>query len=1465
MWLIPWIGICFLAFPFNAIESSRECSDLEVEGNISSCWDPEGQAISINSSRHGTICLITNKNILKSIVKCTTRGWSAIEKTKDKKQKFLSRKKRVIGLIVYAVICFFFDCRPRDNTPPSMKNVCPKDIYVTADKYQVDTQVSWLENDAWDKRDGRVSAHLMEGKPPGRHFSGETKVAYMARDSSGNTATCSFFVFVQVIRCPIIPHIPDGYYMCHPSDEMIYGTVCKFGCYDGHDLKGGIPKITCTKSGKWSGAIPRCQKLKCPRLPPVLPSSKPTYICSDDNNFRSKCMYSCPEGYDIASGMTRVRVCTEYRTWRGAEPKCKDIEPPKFKMCEGFVIGFTSRNSNQGQATWNEPVATDNHDKNVKVSKDKKIYPGQSLKVGLHSVTYRAWDIAGNEAIPCVVKILIKAITCPNIYPKPFQTVACPNGTGYGSMCNITCEEGTKMHGPDVVICERKDEDMFGHWTWGENQTYCEVIRKCTKTPDPPKNGALACDRWFGGQFCQMLCMEGYDVLPGTAFEEMVTCGDNGKWLPEKAFPLPDCSKSLAARSGIYMMAASCYFNGDCTSPETQQEIKETFIEKLNGSQYRDACSIAEHKCSIENVQVICGETRRRKRSVEMVIKFDIKFQFEKGSKEIIKRANHELILTLQNSQTKGELDIVANTTGILRVQNIQTERIQIDCPPRTIASLHTLSCVECTPGTFYDNETQTCPMCERGYYQDQSGQMSCEQCQNNTTTRSVYSKNITDCIEACRPGYWSIDGTPACSLCPVGSFSNTFGMTRCQKCAYSQSTEIEGATSESHCQDFDVWITDEKGIASIGFETMDSFNESIVSLWLQKDNETSIFSITLRNTNTTSIINIEINENISLSTLRTSNRKHYTSDNRWQFLLLSIRDNELEVYVDNEVIVKVNDSFQLWPSYLYEIKIEGKGKVSQLNMWSSRDVNHEDKLTAIMTTKRNCSLLSTGDIVSWKEFENVNLDFVFKQFPSDCDDWNSCISNPCLNGICQDKLDGFECHCQYGFFGDTCEWNIDDCDENACANNSTCQDGSANYTCLCKEGFKGDLCEIAMVDGGWGKWNEWTPCSVTCGNGTQRRHRYCNNPAPDNGGIECPGNSTEIRMCSMEECRVCGNLSATEHVNISCEFDSNNTNCTISCEEGYEFDHTAKPFYLCGEATYHFWDFKTSDNPEGKLPQCIERKENEGMSFTYSAAYADLFCDSSEKVIDSKNSILQKVKQQIDDLNCIQNATCALEKIDITNCQQRFKRDIQEQRTDDMTAGFDLKITCDPGASNSEECYNILSNAFQLLLYKTNSSLFSTMIHGLLYHIQPSSANVSTKVKCHIGEVSTNIYCVECSNGRYYKNDECLKCDYGEYQDETGQTSCKKCPSGSTTPGRESRSVDECSVLLQHSNNEHQYFLIGVLSGVSYLVLVTAIFLVFRKCLHRRKKMEIKLQDYPEERHAMVKLLSYKMFTEKS
>ena len=61
--------------------------------------------------------------------------------------------------------------------------------------------------------------------------------------------------------------------------------------------------------------------------------------------------------------------------------------------------------------------------------------------------------------------------------------------------------------------------------------------------------------------------------------------------------------------------------------------------------------------------------------------------------------------------------------------------------------------------------------------------------------------------------------------------------------------------------------------------------------------------------------------------------------------------------------------------------------------------------------------------------------------------------------------------------------------------------------------------------------------------------------------------------------------------------------------------------------------------------------------------------------------------------------------------------------------------------------------------------------------------------------ETFSNFVLVPCAPGRYYRNDECVKCDFGTYQDLSAQLSCKECPDGTTTPGRESRSVTECSI----------------------------------------------------------------------
>lgn len=75
-----------------------------------------------------------------------------------------------------------------------------------------------------------------------------------------------------------------------------------------------------------------------------------------------------------------------------------------------------------------------------------------------------------------VVFVIFIAITCPNIFPTPFQTVTCPSGTRYGSICNFSCEAGTNLKGTDIVVCERENSNTFGDWTWGNNQPSCEGI-----------------------------------------------------------------------------------------------------------------------------------------------------------------------------------------------------------------------------------------------------------------------------------------------------------------------------------------------------------------------------------------------------------------------------------------------------------------------------------------------------------------------------------------------------------------------------------------------------------------------------------------------------------------------------------------------------------------------------------------------------------------------------------------------------------------------------------------------------------------------------------------------------------------------------------------------------------------------------------------------------------------------------
>lgn len=55
--------------------------------------------------------------------------------------------------------------------------------------------------------------------------------------------------------------------------------------------------------------------------------------------------------------------------------------------------------------------------------------------------------------------------------------------------------------------------------------------------------------------------------------------------------------------------------------------------------------------------------------------------------------------------------------------------------------------------------------------------------------------------------------------------------------------------------------------------------------------------------------------------------------------------------------------------------------------------------------------------------------------------------------------------------------------------------------------------------DGAWGSWSKFGSCSRSCGTGARFRTRQCNNPAPSNGGQDCPGVNYEYQLCNTDDC----------------------------------------------------------------------------------------------------------------------------------------------------------------------------------------------------------------------------------------------------------------------------------------------------------------------------------------------------------
>ncbi|WAR31961.1 SVEP1-like protein, partial [Mya arenaria] len=496
-----------------------------------------------------------------------------------------------------------------------------------------------------------------------------------------------------------------------------------------------------------------------------------------------------------------------------------DNDPP-LVTCLRQVF-YAERGMLSTHVYWEEPTVTDNVDIDIVATKlSTDINQGDALSQGTYEVSYRATDKQGNWK-KCSVVLEVKVIRCDHspadaLSDPKFLTYNCTDlSYYYGVQCDIRCELNLDRNGSSFMTCEKEENINVGAWKWESDfEPHCIVV-SCPPL-SPPANGAMTFDTINARPMYVMACEMGLEVPNvGNEFTGRLSCQDDGDWFPLDEFP--DCIEPSFLTMAL---PAELYYEGNCNDDATKELIKNTILGYLASIQADIESSLCPgESCSVDNLEVICGESRKRRETFHQrnkrqvgfaLVRFNIGAVFNTTNRDV-NEAYNRLLPMLQMIENRITIDVAAGSldiTGFVLAVDafVVSTAVEKVCPKGYI--IDGFICKACPAGTYFNASSETCELCPIGQYIEMSGMSECDTCPSDHSTMKTGSKMLSNCTRLCEPGFVSGTTMVPCTACPKGTFQPEKGQTTCAQCPPGTTTSSGNAISLSMCQPYDIQLT---------------------------------------------------------------------------------------------------------------------------------------------------------------------------------------------------------------------------------------------------------------------------------------------------------------------------------------------------------------------------------------------------------------------------------------------------------------------------------------------------------------------------------------------------------------------------------------------------------------------------------------------------------------------------------